>query len=144
MPTYVYRVRPEHRSGRGTYWRPNSAGYTDDIAEAGRYDSPDRVRGSETAEAVLLHVELDRIGALDAIGAKIKADHPHLAYTAEDLVRRAVHAAGRDRPSMLRWAHVQDIFGAGSGVSISICEACGADPFERVGIEDEPDADGEE
>ena len=144
MPTYVYRVRPEHRGGRGTYWRPNGAGYTNDLAQAGRYNSPDRVRGSETAEAVLLHDELARLGGLDTIGAKIRADHPRLAYTAEDLVRRAVHAAGRDRPAMLRWGHVQAIFGTGSGVSISICEACGLDPLERVGIEDEPDADGEE
>lgn len=144
MPTYLYRVRPEHRGGRGTYWRPNSAGYTDDIAQAGRYNSPDGVQGSETAEAVLLSDEFARIGALDAIGAKIKADHPHLTYTAEDLVRRAVHAAGRDRPSMLRWGRVKELFGVGAGVAISICEACGADPLERVGIEDEPGADGEE
>lgn len=142
--TYIYRVLPEHRSGRGTYWRPNAAGYTDDINEAGRYSSPDRVRGSETAEAVPLADEIARIGALDGIGAKIRADHPHLTYTAEDLVRRAVHAAGQDRPSMVRWAHIRDIFGTGSGVAISICEACGADPFEHVGLKDEPNTDGEE
>lgn len=97
-----------------------------------------------TIQAIQWDGSIESGETIDAIGAKIKADHPHLTYTAEDLVRRAVRSAGRDRPSMLRWGRVKELFGVGAGVAISICEACGADPLERVGIEDEPGADGEE
>lgn len=142
--TYIYRVLPEHRSGRGTYWRPNAAGYTDDINEAGRYSSPDRVRGSETAEAVLLNDEIARIGALDGIGAKIRADHPHLTYTAEDLVRRAVHNAHNGHGIATRRGHVMEAFGVGAGVADTICRAYALDPDEEVGEEDDFDDYGEE
>lgn len=143
MHIYVYRVRPEHRSGRGTYWRAGGAGYTDDIDEAGRYGDTARVEGSERSEAVLLADELDRLGCLDVIASKIHADHPHLHLSAVELVRKAVHNAGMGRFKMTRRAHVMEIFGEGAGVAMSICEACGADPDEIIG-EDEIEYGGEE
>lgn len=98
-------------------------------------------RTADLAKRLQLHIVCDRCGTTWAEPGACPSCGD--TYTAADLVRRAVHAAGRDRPSMVRWAHVKDIFGVGSGVSISICEACGADPHGHVGIEDEPDADRE-
>lgn len=34
---YLIRVRPTHRAGRGTYYRPKRGGYTDSPIRAGRY-----------------------------------------------------------------------------------------------------------
>ena len=144
-PVYIYRVRPEHRSGRGTYWRPNGAGYTNDLAQAGRYNSPDRVRNSETAEAVLLSDELARLGALGEIGTLVHAEHPHVFYSDSDLVRRAATSAHRGHGRATRRGHIMDAFGVGSGVADTICRACGMDPDEVVGEDnDNDDADGEE
>lgn len=148
MSTYVYRVRPEHRIGRGTYWRAKGAGYTDDINQAGRYDDP---RGANwagpRAEAVPLADELARIGALGEIGTLVHAEHPHICYTDSDLVRRAATSAHRGHGRATRRGHIMDAFGVGSGVADTICRACGMDPDEVVGEDnddDDIDADGEE
>lgn len=48
----MYEVRPEWRSGRGRWWRAVGQGYTDDVTQAGIYDGPDGVSGSERSYAV--------------------------------------------------------------------------------------------
>ena len=86
----------------------------------------------------------------DALAAKINAALPDIpperAFTLEDLVRRAVCAAGHGRPEALRWVHVRDAFAVGSSAAKALCEACGCDPDEYVGLNDdkEPaDEDGQ-
>lgn len=45
---YLLEVMKERRSGRGRYWRANSAGYTDRLEDAGLYPaSHDRVANRE-------------------------------------------------------------------------------------------------
>lgn len=51
----MYEVRPDRRSGRGRFWRPGGAGYTDHPSYAGVYSDGSSVRGSETAYAVPAH-----------------------------------------------------------------------------------------
>lgn len=47
----VLRVKPEHRLGRGAYWRPSGLGYTDDLDKAGTWNV-NRVPRSDRAEAI--------------------------------------------------------------------------------------------
>jgi len=72
--------------------------------------------------------------------AKVRHDHPHVKVTDADLVDSAVRNAGRCGAKMARWAAVKEVFGHGSGVSESLCRACGLDPDEMVG----DDGEGEE
>lgn len=82
--------------------------------------------------------------ANDAIAAAIRADHPHLDYTSEDLLRRAVERAHRGHGLATRRGHVMDAIGVGAGVADTICAACGLDSDEEVGEEDDFDDYGEE
>ena len=53
---WIIKVRPEYQAGRGKFSRPNHAGYTDDIHQAGRFseleakgyelDCPDKYQAS--------------------------------------------------------------------------------------------------
>lgn len=52
----IYEVKPEWRSGRGRWWRPNGHGYTNDPQEVGLYRSVAAVIGSERHYAVDVRV----------------------------------------------------------------------------------------
>jgi len=57
---WLFEVKPGRRSGRGRYWRPNAAGYTDDIARAGLYDDDDgyvKCYNKDDANFVLVEAE---------------------------------------------------------------------------------------
>lgn len=53
----LIEVKPQHRSGRGRWWRPKSNGYTDIPGEAGVYSAE---------EAAKVCVNQDRIYRVDA------------------------------------------------------------------------------
>lgn len=72
---YLLETRPEHRRGRARYWRPNGAGYTDHLWDAGLFtnDSPEacRTERAELVEALpVLEAEVERVEA----EAKVKLD----------------------------------------------------------------------
>lgn len=58
---WLLEVKPSERQGRGRWWRPNGAGYTDDLAEAGLYSADDaerRERGGHTSARALAAREI--------------------------------------------------------------------------------------
>lgn len=67
-----YEVRPDWRSGRGRWWRPNGNGYTDNPDEAGIFDNGDRVRGSDRSYAVAVALVADLAVARRPVTAAAK------------------------------------------------------------------------
>lgn len=68
------RVKPEHRSGRGLYWRANGQGYTNDIAWAGLYEASTYTDGNAdeiAAMPLLLAEESKQMERLSAVRALI-------------------------------------------------------------------------
>lgn len=91
---FVLRVKEEHRQGRGRYWRPGGAGYTDHPGQAGVFygDSPEvtRCTGPE-ARAEAIH--LDRVlGDMEAERGRL-LERLRTAV-AERALDHAVHAPG--------------------------------------------------
>ena len=63
----VLEVLPEHRQGRGRFWRPDGAGYTDDLIQAGVYahDSPHVQRAEKAVPKPLSTFEGELIDIAD-------------------------------------------------------------------------------
>ncbi len=55
---------PEHRAGRGRYWKPKAAGYTDHLSEAGLYQGGFGSPGDTSREVPAvpeLRAEIERL-----------------------------------------------------------------------------------
>lgn len=141
---FVYRVKPEHRSGRGTYWRANGAGYTDDLAQAGLYATAMGVAGSETAEAVLFTEEQRRIATLTPFTARVRHEVPTFHRSELDLLRWVCRHPRPGEGRAVRWSHVAETLGVGSTTAHAICLALGLDPDEHIGEARGDQADGGE
>jgi len=82
---FLVEVRRDYRSGRARWWRPNAAGYTNDIMQAGQYDSD----SSEVNYALLSmehdeepsHYLVDARPALAAVRQHLRAAHREQFYT---------------------------------------------------------------
>jgi len=68
---YIIEVRPEHRAGRGQYWRPDGKGYTDELHEAGVFTESDShfafVYGNPDSRSYIVTLPscLDIVGSQD-------------------------------------------------------------------------------
>lgn len=65
-----FEVAPEWRSGRGRFWKPAAAGYTDHPGYAGIYASPRQVLGSDRSYAVSAHQVLACMDTIHACATK--------------------------------------------------------------------------
>jgi hypothetical protein len=137
---FVYRVKPDHRSGRGTYWRANRAGYTDSLAEAGLYEDDSGVLGSETAEAVPFAEEQRRIATPTPFVARVRHDVPTFERSELDLLRQVCRRPRPGKGRGLRWAHVAETLSVGSTAAQAICSALDLDPDEYIGEDETEDA----
>jgi len=69
MSRFLVEVLPEHQSGRGRYWRPESSGYTDEVAAAGLYTEDEARRIVERSDRSIMVPALPLLHA-----AWVKAD----------------------------------------------------------------------
>lgn len=92
------------------------------------------------AEIGVLVLELvRRLEAREDPFDAVRAEIPHITATAADAVRHVVLYPPVGNQRGPRWSHVGAALGHGSGVSQALCRACGVDPDEILGSEEDGD-----
>lgn len=81
---------------------------------------------------------LEKLRLVDAYGLGLEDTCPVPSIQAKlegyrDLVRRAVHGAGRNLPAGPRWSHVTRVFAIGSTRAAALCEEFNMDPDVFIG-----------